>query len=107
MDSIFPVVRGVTAQHRRQVLGRGIGIPQVELNKLTFLQQLADGDRSGALVHPNHVANEEIALLRVVKKLIHYHSQKKGVAHQSLIALVQSREYIFQHRQGRLLVQLR
>ena len=87
VDVVFPVVASVAIQHCRQILGRGIGVPQVELDQLALLQHLADGQRPAAVVHAHHVADEKVPLSWFVNELVHHNAQEEGVAHQSLVPL--------------------
>ena len=106
MGRVLPVVDGVAFQDGGQVLGGGVGVAQVKLHQLAFLQHLADGQHAAPLVHAHHVADQEVALLRFVDEGIHDHAQEQGVLHQVAVPLPRLLEDAAQHVDRLLAVQL-
>ena len=105
MRRILPVVDGIPLQHRRQVLRRRVRVPKVELHQLPFLEHLADGQHPAALVHPHHVADQEVPLLRLVDQRVHHHTKEQRVLHQVPVFLVRLLEQPPQHVDRLLAVQ--
>ena len=62
--------RAVCGQQQVQILARRLGITQVELHGLAFLNHVSNRDGAGGLISPDEITDEKVSPLKMVPMFI-------------------------------------
>src|SRR5207253_1330067 len=81
-------------------------VPDVELNRLAYADQVGDGQRAAVLIDTEHVANEKIAALEFVLVLIDDAADMQTMLKELLIFGLQFRVDLLQVKKRRPAAQL-
>jgi len=92
--------RPVRSQEKMQVVACRLGIAEVELHSLTFLNDVSDRDGPGLLVRSNEVSNEEVAAFEMASMLIDYDAQVQRAMGIAAVGSSQRLEDILEPFQG-------
>lgn len=69
----------IRSQQEMKIVARGFRVSYMELHRLPFLNRVADGERAGALVGPDQIADEEIALFEPIAMFVDGDADMKGL----------------------------